>query len=125
MRFKDKLSFIAFQIILCFKSYHQIIKPKLKIKSNESDGTRNDTEHPDNKKGVTFQAFRGPLGAQIAFTILLATSIDDTVTQYTAHDRGAANAVTALILWANTNPRGGGRWGRGVLPSRKNLQNSI
>ena len=32
MRFKEKLSFIAFQIILRFKSYHQIIKSKLKIK---------------------------------------------------------------------------------------------
>ena len=29
MRFKDKLSFIAFQIILRFKSYHQIIKSNL------------------------------------------------------------------------------------------------
>ena len=29
MRFKDKLSFIAFQIILRFQSYPQIIKSKL------------------------------------------------------------------------------------------------
>ena len=35
MRFKDKLSFIAFQIILRFKSYHQIIKSKFSIKSNK------------------------------------------------------------------------------------------
>ena len=42
---------------------------------------------------MTFQAFRGPLGAQIAFTILIETSIGDTVTQCTAHDRGVANAV--------------------------------
>ena len=43
---------------------------------------------------MTFQAFRGPSGAQIAFTILLAISIDDTVIQCTAHDRGVTNAVT-------------------------------
>ena len=43
---------------------------------------------------MTFQAFRGPSGAQIAFTILLGTSIGDTVTQCTAHDRGVANTVT-------------------------------
>ena len=43
---------------------------------------------------MTFQAFRGSLGAQKAFTILLATSIGDTVTQCTAHKRGVANAVT-------------------------------
>ena len=43
---------------------------------------------------MTFQAFRGSSGAQIAFTILLATSIGDTVTQCTAHDRGVANTVT-------------------------------
>ena len=42
---------------------------------------------------MTFQAFRGSSGAQIAFTILLATSIGDTVTQCTAHERGVANAV--------------------------------
>ena len=44
--------------------------------------------------GKTFQAFRGPSGAQIAFTILLGTSISDTVTQCTAHDKGVANTVT-------------------------------
>ena len=44
--------------------------------------------------GMTFQAFRGSSGAQIAFTILLATSIGDRVTQCTAHKRGVANAVT-------------------------------
>ena len=33
MRFKDKLSFIAFQIIFRFKAYHQIIKPKLQIRT--------------------------------------------------------------------------------------------
>ena len=43
--------------------------------------------------GMTFQAFRGSSGAQIAFTILLATSICDRVTQCTAHERGVANAV--------------------------------
>ena len=43
--------------------------------------------------GMTFQAFRGPSGAQIAFTILLATSIGDRVTQCTAHERGVASAV--------------------------------
>ena len=43
---------------------------------------------------MTFQAFRGSSGAQIAFTILLATSIGDRVTQCTAHKRGVANAVT-------------------------------
>ena len=43
---------------------------------------------------MAFQAFRGPSGAQIAFTILLATSIGNTVTQCTAHERGVANAVT-------------------------------
>ena len=43
--------------------------------------------------GMTFQAFRGSSGAQIAFTILLATSIGDRVTQCTAHERGVANAV--------------------------------
>ena len=43
--------------------------------------------------GITFQAFRGSSGAQIAFTILLATSIGDRVTQCTAHERGVANAV--------------------------------
>ena len=42
--------------------------------------------------GMTFQAFRGSSGAQIAFTILLATSIGDRVTQCTAHERGVANA---------------------------------
>ena len=35
----------------------------------------------------------GVTGAQIAFTILLATSIGDRVTQCTAHERGVANAV--------------------------------
>ena len=44
--------------------------------------------------GTTFQAFRGSSRAQIAFTILLATSIGDRVTQCTAHERGVANAVT-------------------------------
>ena len=43
--------------------------------------------------GNDFQAFRGSSGAQIAFTILLATSIGDRVTQCTAHERGVANAV--------------------------------
>ena len=43
---------------------------------------------------MTFQAFRGSSGAQIAFTILLATSVGDTVTQCTAHEGGVANAVT-------------------------------
>jgi len=43
--------------------------------------------------GMTFQAFWGSSGAQIAFTILSATSIGDTVTQCTAHERGVANAV--------------------------------
>ena len=43
---------------------------------------------------MTFQVFRGSSGAQIAFTILLATSIGDTMTQYTAHERGVTNAVT-------------------------------
>ena len=38
--------------------------------------------------GMTFQAFRGSSGAQIAFTILLATSIGDRKTQCTAHERG-------------------------------------
>ena len=33
-------------------------------------------------------------GAQIAFTILSAASIGDTVTQCTGHERGVANAVT-------------------------------
>ena len=42
---------------------------------------------------MTFQAFRGPSRAQIALTILLATSIGDRVTQCTAHERGVANAV--------------------------------
>ena len=42
---------------------------------------------------MTFQAFRVSSGAQIAFKILLATSICDTVTQCTAHERGVANAV--------------------------------
>ena len=37
---------------------------------------------------MTFQAFRGSSGAQIAFTILLATSIGDRVTQCAAHKRG-------------------------------------
>ena len=44
--------------------------------------------------GMTFQAFRGSSGAQIAFTILSATSIGNRVTQCTAHERGVANAVT-------------------------------
>ena len=43
--------------------------------------------------GMTFQAFRGSSGAQIAFTILLATSIGNRVTQCTAHERGVANAA--------------------------------
>ena len=43
--------------------------------------------------GMTFQAFRGLSGAQMAFTILLATSIGDRVTQFTAHESGVANAV--------------------------------
>ena len=43
--------------------------------------------------GMTFQAFRGSSGAQIAFWILLATSIGERVTQCTAHERGVANAV--------------------------------
>ena len=43
---------------------------------------------------MTLQAVRGPSGAQIAFTILLGTSIGDTVTQCTAHDKGVANTVT-------------------------------
>ena len=42
---------------------------------------------------MTFQAFGGSSGAEIAFTILLATSIGDRVTQCTAHERGVANAV--------------------------------
>ena len=45
---------------------------------------------------MTFQAFRGPSVAQIAFMILLATSIGDTVTQCTAHDKGVTNAVTKI-----------------------------
>ena len=45
---------------------------------------------------MTFQAFRGSSGAQIAFMILLATSIGDTVTQCTAHDKGVTNAVTKI-----------------------------
>ena len=44
---------------------------------------------------MTFQAFRGSSGDQIAFTILLATFIGNTVTQCIAHKRGVANAVTA------------------------------
>ena len=40
MRFRDKLSFIAFQIILRFKSYHQIIKPKLLIKSKTNSKSK-------------------------------------------------------------------------------------
>ena len=47
---------------------------------------------------MTFQAFRGSSGAQIAFTILLATSIGDRVTQCTAHERGVANAVKVVFL---------------------------
>ena len=47
--------------------------------------------------GMTFQRLGGPSGAQIAFTMLLGTSIGDTVTQCTAHDRGVANAVTVGI----------------------------
>ena len=43
---------------------------------------------------MTFQAFRGSSIAQIAFTILLETSIGDRVTQFTAHKNGVANAVT-------------------------------
>ena len=43
---------------------------------------------------MTFQAFRGSSGARIAFTILLATSIGDTVTKFTAHERGVTNAVS-------------------------------
>ena len=39
MRFKVKLSFIAFQIILRFKSYHQIIKSKLDIKSKSKSNS--------------------------------------------------------------------------------------
>ena len=42
---------------------------------------------------MTFQAFRGSSGAQIAFTILLATYIGDRVTQCTAHERGVAKVV--------------------------------
>ena len=42
---------------------------------------------------MTFQAFRGSSRAQKAFTILLATSIGDRVTQCTAHERGVPNAV--------------------------------
>ena len=33
-------------------------------------------------------------GAQMAFTMLLATSIGDTVTQCTPHERGVDNTVT-------------------------------
>ena len=44
--------------------------------------------------GMTFQAFRGSSVAQIPFAILLATSIGDTVTQCTAHDRGVADVAT-------------------------------
>ena len=44
--------------------------------------------------GTTFQAFRGSSRAQTAFTILLATSIGDRVTQCTAHERWVTNAVT-------------------------------
>ena len=47
---------------------------------------------------MTFQAFCGPSGAQIEFTVLLATSISDTVTQCTAYDRGAAKAVTLVKM---------------------------
>ena len=36
MRFKDKLSFMAFQITLRFKSYHQIMKSKLFFSSASS-----------------------------------------------------------------------------------------
>ena len=57
------------------------------VTSDGSDGTQNDPGHPDNEWG---SAFRGSSGAQIAFKILLATSIGDTVTQCTAHERGVA-----------------------------------
>ena len=47
---------------------------------------------------MIFQAFRGSSGAQIAFTILLATSIGNRVTQCTAHERGVANAVRLVKI---------------------------
>ena len=56
---------------------------------------------------MTFQAFRGPSGAQIASMILLVTSNSDTVTQCTAHDRGNANArfqVNWTTLRCTTGP---------------------
>ena len=42
---------------------------------------------------MTFQVLRGSSRAQIAFMILLATSLGDTVTQCTAYESGVANAV--------------------------------
>ena len=60
--------------------YCCVIQPL--VTSDGSDGNQNDPGHPDNE-----WAFRGSTGAQIAFTILLATSIGDTVTQSTAHKR--------------------------------------
>ena len=62
--------------------------------SDGSDGTQKWPWAPWQWVGMTFQALRGPSGAKIAFMILLATSIGDTVTQCTAHDKGVTNAVT-------------------------------
>ena len=47
---------------------------------------------------MTFQAFRGSSGAHIAFTILLATSIGDRVTQNTAHERGGRQRSKSFFL---------------------------
>ena len=47
---------------------------------------------------MTFQAFRGVSGAQIAFTTLLATSIGNTVTQYAAQEKGVANVKTVVKI---------------------------
>ena len=57
--------------------------------------------------GMTFQAFRGVSGAQIAFTILLATSIGNTVTQCAAHERGGhpmgLTNITPILLFKKSN----------------------
>ena len=74
--------------------------------------------------GMTFQAFRGSSGAQIAFTILLATSIGDRVTQCTAHERGVFQKFPETIFtpkkWflSKKGPKEGERVARGHFHER-------
>ena len=70
--------------------------------SDGSDGTQKWPWAPWQWVGMTFQVFMGSSGAQIAFTILLATSIGKNcsiLTQCTAYDRGTRQCGWMLLDW--------------------------